>query len=229
MIEASYFIKGVFPLMDFLRQNGLNDGEAIIYSEIIPYYCIKYFEQGKTKNQTYKNPLNRNLYENYIKTFASMNKKLSEKGADIICLYAKASFDCLKSKNDKTGLKMIQDGIKKYQVEFINEIGEDGIYGRQKNYLSSSLVILNNAINKTLQFRTRKNTVLSFRSSVRPDTELVRGVLSTGSSLFFEQLDENGKLSFFHRKSGRHFYERDSWNPSLAAFYELCRKLRTGH
>lgn len=149
MIEASYFIKGVFPLTDFLRQNGLNDGEAIIYSEIIPYYCIKYFEQGKKKNQTYKNPLNRNLYESYVKTFASMNKNLSEKGADIICLYAKASFDCLKKKSDKIALKQIQDSIKKYRSEFINEIGEDGIYGRQKNYLSSSLVILDNAINKT--------------------------------------------------------------------------------
>ena len=31
----------------------------------------------------------------------------------------------------------------------MNEIGNDGIYERQKNYLSSSLVILGNAINKT--------------------------------------------------------------------------------
>ena len=42
-----------------------------------------------------------------------------------------------------------------------------------------------------LQFRTRKNTVLSFRSSVRPDTELVRGVLSTGFPAFLMTLLEN--------------------------------------
>lgn len=148
-VEAVYFVRGVFPLIDFLKQNGLNDGETLSYSEVIPYYCIKYFEQGNKKNQTSKNPMNLNLYETYIKTFASMNKKLSEKGADIICLYAKASFDCLKKKSDKIGLRQIQDSIKKYQSEFMNEIGNDGIYERQKNYLSSSLVILGNAINKT--------------------------------------------------------------------------------
>lgn len=131
-MEAVYFVQRSGDLKDFFEKNHV--ANVIQFLEIIPYFSIKYFEQGKKNNLKKNNAVNLNLYEKYIKTFIEAGSTtITSSEADIICLYISAKK--LSSGNSDTEVGLVQKEIEKNQNEYRNQLGENGSCVRQRDAL----------------------------------------------------------------------------------------------
>ncbi len=130
--DTLYFVQRSVDLKNFLTANHVQN--YISYLEAIPYFCIKYFEQGQNANLKKKNASNLELYESYIKTFIEAGSTtITSSEADIICLYISAK----KKSNGNSDMEIgqLQKEIEKIQKDYMNQLGENGTCVRQRDAL----------------------------------------------------------------------------------------------
>lgn len=126
-IDTSYFLINSGIIADFLQKTcHYNKINAKLLSEVVPYFLIQKFNQFQ-HNQTH-------LYMEYLNTFSS-DDMLSQKSADILCLYFRDSFFTNQINIDS--LKNQWTQIQNYKEHFARELGENGIFEIQRNYLTN--------------------------------------------------------------------------------------------
>ncbi|MBQ5401186.1 MAG: hypothetical protein IIU15_08235 [Treponema sp.] len=131
-LSTLYFVLRSVDLKEFFEKNRVQN--VIHYLEVIPYFCIKYFEQGKGSNQKKNNASNLELYEKYIATFIESGAvTITSTEADIICLYISAKKKS--SGNSDVEVTQIQKEIEKIQSDYHAQLGENGTCVRQRDAL----------------------------------------------------------------------------------------------
>lgn len=141
-VNTLYFINNSYAVENYLQDLGYNRFSAERFSQIVPYYFIKNYNQNK-KSQG-------DVYHQYIRHY-SQNDSISESTADVICLY----FQTLYKENSWTGLQgddFIKSQIieiQKYQQKFKRELSPDGgEYSKQASYLKNLYSFLSRVANK---------------------------------------------------------------------------------
>ena len=131
-MSSVYFVLRSVDLKSFFEKNHV--ANSIYYLEAVPYFCIKYFEQGKSANLKKDNSSNLELYENYIRTFIEDGAvTITSTEADIICLYISAKKKS--SGNSDMEVAQTQKEIEKVRNDYAAQLGENGTCVRQRDAL----------------------------------------------------------------------------------------------
>lgn len=127
--NPEYFLEHLIDITSYLESINLSKTDIYAFSEIIPYYCISKYELYN--NKTAK------LCDLYFKNITEPNGGvLSKEGAIIACIKIRSLYETRNS--NESEWRSLQNHIKKMrEVDFKNELGENGRYRAQAEYLKN--------------------------------------------------------------------------------------------
>jgi len=128
-IAASNYIENYFQ-----ESKSYSEMKSFMISEIVPYYIAEKIIQKNINKKNMDNCVSfLNKYINHFSQFDS----LSQSTADVICFYYYLQYENANfiQKDDKKRLKNFINEIDSLQQRHINELGENGTYKKQSQYL----------------------------------------------------------------------------------------------
>lgn len=139
--DISYLINNMNTIKSYLENQGLNESQAIQFSEVIPFYCIKNFEISRNKpGKMYT------ICDNYLKNTATNH--LTEKSAVIVCLHIRSYYrkEGIGKTNDY--VEHVQEMITSYKEKYPSELGPNPMYKDEADYLERFDKLCDNIRNK---------------------------------------------------------------------------------
>lgn len=127
--NPEYFFEHLIDMTSYLEGINLSKSDIYAFSEIIPYYCISKHELYNIKTAK--------LCDLYFKNITEPNGGvLSKEGAIIACIQVRSLYE---TRNlNESEWKSLQKHIQKMrEVDFKNELGENGRYPLQAEYLKN--------------------------------------------------------------------------------------------
>lgn len=126
-VDALYFVKNSLYLVNYLQEKNFTAMESYRCAEIIPFYCIKYYEQFEKGNAV--------LYSTYISYLCEPVQHLSEYGASLCCMNI---FEMYRSgKKNNLAFLQITEQISRYKEKYERELGQNAIFTQQSLYLET--------------------------------------------------------------------------------------------
>lgn len=137
--NPEYFLEHLIDMTSYLESINLNKTDIYAFSEIIPYYCISKYELYNNKTSK--------LCDLYFENITEPNGGvLSNEGAIIACIQVRSLYETRNS--NESEWKSLQKHIQKMrEVDFKNELGENGRYRAQAEYLKNFYEHLENLRN----------------------------------------------------------------------------------
>ena len=127
--DISYIINNMGTVKAYCENIGMGEPEAISYSEVIPFYCIRKFEVSENKHSK--------LYEicnTYLNNAATNH--LSERSAVIVCLTVRSYYRAEGVAKTDNYIEDIEEKITSYQQKFPSELGSNPTYKDEADYLN---------------------------------------------------------------------------------------------
>lgn len=143
-IAASNYIENYFK-----SQKSYNEMKSFMISEIVPYYIAEKIVQKNINKKNIDNCLS--FLKKYINHFSQFDS-LSQCTADVICFYYYLQYENANfiQKDDKKRLKSFINEIDSLQQRHLNELGKNGTYKKQSQYLDKIHIFFNDKQNSLI-------------------------------------------------------------------------------
>ena len=148
-MDITYLINNMNSIKSYLEEQGVSESQAIQFSEVIPYYCIKNFEISRNGKSRKGAGRMYTICDNYLKNTATNH--LTEKSAVIVCLLIRSYYR--KEGIGKTDdyIEHVQEMITSYKEKYPSELGSNPIYKDEADYLERFAKLCDNIRNRHLR------------------------------------------------------------------------------
>lgn len=153
IVDFNYFINKSNIVQKYFEDTNYSEINAFRISEQIPYFIVKICQQTKkSRKETWLFSFCES-YKNHFMKFDSISKET----ADVVCLYFNLKYKTTKDESDL--LKSEMNEISTIQKRYKNELGENGTYIKQSQYLQNIFNFLEKKSNSLID---RLSKLLTF-------------------------------------------------------------------